>query len=70
MEIQIQRMDLWTQWEKERTDEWGKQHQHIYSITNSMDINLGKLLEMVRDREAGHAMVHGLQRAGQNLVTE
>ena len=26
------------------------------------DMNLGKLWEMVRDREAWHAAVHGLQR--------
>ena len=29
-------------------------------ITNAMDMNLGKLQEMVRDREAWHAVVHGV----------
>ena len=29
-------------------------------ITNSMDMNLGKLQDMVRDREAWHATLHGV----------
>ena len=31
-----------------------------YSITNSMDRNLNKLWEMVKDREAWHDAIHGI----------
>ena len=33
------------------------------SITNSMDMNLGKLQEMVKDREAWHAAVHWVTKS-------
>ena len=33
-------------------------------ITNAVDMNLGKIQEMVRDREAWHAVVQGVT-AGQ-----
>ena len=46
-------------------------------ITNAMDMNLGKFQEMVRDREAWYAVVHGghkepmgLQRGGHYQATE
>ena len=29
-------------------------------VTDSTDMNLSKLLEMVKDREAWHAAVHGV----------
>ena len=33
------------------------------SITDSMNMNLGKLLELVRDREACRATVHGVAKS-------
>ena len=32
-------------------------------ITDAMNMNLGKLREMVRDREAGSAAVHGIAKS-------
>ena len=32
------------------------------SITDSLDMNLGKLQETMQDREAWHAAIPGLQR--------
>ena len=43
-----------------------KGHQRMRwmdNITNAMNINLGKLQEMMRDRESWHADVHGITKS-------
>ena len=44
-------------------------HLKINYITNSMNMNLSKLLEIVKDRKAWCAAVHGIT-VSHNLVTE
>ena len=39
----------------------------LNGITNAMNMNLGKLQEMVRDREAWHAAVHGVSKSQTQL---
>ena len=42
----------------------------LHGTTDLMDMSLSKLWEIVKDREAWHAAVHGMQRAGHDLATE
>ena len=41
----------------------GHRMRRLDNITDSTDMNLGKLWEIVRDREAWHAAVHGLTKS-------
>ena len=42
----------------------------LNSVTNSMDMNLSKLWEMMKYREACRVAVHWSQRVGYDLATE
>ena len=49
----------------EKTEGRRRRHQRMRwldGITNAMDMNLGKFWDMVRDREARRAMVHGVTK--------
>ena len=40
------------------------------SITDSVDVNLNKLWELVKDSGVWHVAVHGIQRVSHELTTE
>ena len=51
-------------WERVKAaGEGGTRMRWLDDIAYAMDINLGKLQEMVRDREAWHAAVHGIPKS-------
>ena len=55
--------------EGKRKREWQRM-RWLNSVIGSLDMHLSKLWEIVEDRGAWRAAVHGLQRAGHNLATE
>ena len=56
--------------------DWGQEEKRavedemLDSITDSMDMSLSRLWEIVEDRGAGMLLSMGFQRVGHNLATE
>ena len=48
---------------KDRRRKGQQRMRRLDGITDSMGMSLSKLLEMVKDREARHAEIHGLTRS-------
>ena len=48
---------------KDRRRKGQQRMRRLDGITDSMGMSLSKLLEMVKDREARHAVVHGITKS-------
>ena len=53
-----------------RQNEKGEAEDEMVSVTDSMDMSLSKLQEIVKDRESWYVAVHGVAKSQTWLVTE
>ena len=53
-----------------RRRRWWQRMRWLDGITDSIDMNVSKLWEIVKDRQTWRAVAQGSQRVRHNLVTE